>query len=120
MCLCVVSQYLGGNSIHQRILRIIYDVKSTVLVRSHLISLLCFLPASSDLLCTRLSDQLVYDQSPAAACLLVTFPLLMISVLIYTCWRVRSAMKDVDGDEATHPSAPLPQRRKVPADKKSD
>ncbi|XP_075878294.1 protein disulfide-isomerase tmx3a-like isoform X2 [Nelusetta ayraudi] len=87
-------QYQGGNSIHQRILRIIYEVKSTVL--------------------------LVYDQSPAAACLLVSFPFLMISVFFYTCWRVRSAMKNVDGDEATHPSAPLPQRRKILADKKSD
>lgn len=120
LCLCVVSQYQGGNSIHQRIFRIIYEVKSTVLVCSNVVSFLCFLPASPDLLCTCLSVQLVYDQSPAAACLLVSFPFLMISVFFYTCWRVRSAMKDVDGDEATHPSAPLPQRRKILADKKSD
>lgn len=118
-CFSVLSQYQGGNSIHQRILRIIYDVKSTVLVCSLVVLFLCF--CQRHLTCSvLLSIQLVYDQSPAAACLLVSFPIIMFCVFCYTCWRVRSAMRDADSDEATHSSASLPQRRKMLVDKKSD
>lgn len=115
----VLLQYQGGNSIHQRILRITYDVKSTVLVCNAVFSFLCFC-RRHPICFVLVSIQLLYDQSPAAAGLLVSFPIIMLFVFCYTCWRVRMAMRDADSDEATHSSAPLPQRHKMLADKKSD
>ncbi|XP_030258993.1 protein disulfide-isomerase TMX3-like isoform X2 [Sparus aurata] len=83
----------GGNSVHQRIRRIIYDIQVTL---TPLIS-----------------------QAPLFGCFLVGFPLAIAIFFCYLCRKARSNMSE-DDDEGDALSAPSPQSRKKLSDKKSD
>ncbi|XP_073348067.1 protein disulfide-isomerase tmx3a-like [Pagrus major] len=83
----------GGNSVHQRVRRVIYDTKVTLTP--------------------------LFSQAPLFGCFLVGFPLAIAIVFCYLCCKVRSNVSE-DDDDGDALSAPSLQRRKILSDKKSD
>ncbi|KAM8728647.1 protein disulfide-isomerase tmx3a-like isoform 2-T2 [Acanthopagrus schlegelii] len=84
----------GGNSIHQRIRRVIYDIKVTLTP--------------------------LFSQAPLFGCFLVGFPFAIAIFFCYLCCKARSNVSEDDDGEGDTLSAPSPQRRKKLSDKKTD
>nr|XP_046264987.1 protein disulfide-isomerase TMX3-like isoform X2 [Scatophagus argus] len=84
-------QCQGGNGVHQRIQRFIYDIKVTLMP--------------------------VFSQAPLLGCFLVGFPLTLAAIFCYVCCKAPPAMSD---DDSITLLAPSLRHRKKLADKKSD